>query len=105
LANQRERDGPRRGCLNAVAVQESGHEGFPDAVNLALGQRQHGNDVDPTGQRLSRSRDGGVLRRPRKDVPARAQIPVELRLDGIEELGNIPAVSRIPGAVFPFSGL
>jgi hypothetical protein len=61
--------------------------------------------VDPTGQRLSRSRDGGVPRRPRKDVPARAQIPVELRLDGIEELGNIPAVSRIPGAVFPFSGL
>ena len=44
-----------RGCsdFGTSAVRESTDKGLPLAVNLPLGQREHRNDVNPAGKRLS----------------------------------------------------
>src|ERR1700722_1220208 len=38
-----------RRSLDAVAVEELAHEGLTDSVNLALSQREYGDDVNPAG--------------------------------------------------------
>jgi hypothetical protein len=50
--------------------------------------------VPPVGRR-----GGGVPRRPGENVPAWPQIPVELGLDGIEELGDMLILINQDGLV------
>src|SRR6202041_433512 len=62
---------------------------FVHLADLALGQRKHGDDVDTSGERLPGFRQGPVPGRTGENVPAGPEIPVELSLDGIQQLGDM----------------
>lgn len=59
------------------------------AVYLALGQREHGNDVDSAGQRPGGFRDGRVPGGTRQHVPAGAEVAVELCLDRVQQFRHM----------------
>ena len=71
-------------------IEKAVNEGFAtDAVDLRLREGKDFDDIYPAGECGAGVRECGVVGGSGEDEPTRAQIAVELRLDGVEELGDV----------------